>query len=408
MSTYSGSFRAYIDDWYEVSANRLRNIGLMGGVGYPLFWLIWKYYGEPYENMALRLVGSALCLFMATHKCWHRRLHRYRGLFLFIFTTYCLPFFFGYMLLKNDFSLVWIQSYLASIFILIVFANWRLMGLMYATGTGLALTVFLMTEETHNVSSIALQGKFVFVYLFLILFASYFNRLNEVIRREKDRALHLQAVHLTHEIKRPIAAITLGLVGLWKFSEDKEVFDNEVEKLKKECKDASTLFDLFKINATPRANIDKAKFEYQSINECIEKVMSNYPYLECEKEWVKWEKGEDWSFYGSGLLTRYALMNLLKNSFDSVMRKGTGSVTIRTEQEKGYNLVSVRDTGEGIPKERLSRVFDKFYTSKEVVTGTGVGLAFVEKVMKAQGGRVTCQSEPGEYAHFTLYFPELT
>ncbi len=73
-----------------------------------------------------------------------------------------------------------------------------------------------------------------------------------------------------------------------------------------------------------------------------------------------------------------------------------------------YATVTVRDTGSGMSPETLQRIFEPFYTTKEVGRGTGLGLAVVHGVMRTHMGMVDVQSTPGVGSAFTLYFPALT
>ncbi len=67
---------------------------------------------------------------------------------------------------------------------------------------------------------------------------------------------------------------------------------------------------------------------------------------------------------------------------------------ITVEGPESLACIQVHDTGEGIPKEQLGRVFDMFYTTKAVGEGTGLGLAITRRVMEEHGGTVTLDSDP--------------
>jgi signal transduction histidine kinase/ActR/RegA family two-component response regulator len=112
------------------------------------------------------------------------------------------------------------------------------------------------------------------------------------------------------------------------------------------------------------------------------------------------------------------LMNLCVNSRDAMPRGGTLTIAtgnVRVEQDSvgerlyvapgTYVVLSVRDTGTGISKEIQERIFDPFYTTKEVGKGTGLGLATVYGIVKQSGGYVWVDSEPGKGACFTIYLP---
>jgi signal transduction histidine kinase len=101
------------------------------------------------------------------------------------------------------------------------------------------------------------------------------------------------------------------------------------------------------------------------------------------------------------------LLNLFMNAIDAMPSGGklriTGLVEKPEHKLDDYLAVKVTDTGIGIKKDKLSRVFDRYYTSKE--TGTGLGLAVVERVLSAHNGTLAVESEEGQGTTFTLYFP---
>jgi len=99
--------------------------------------------------------------------------------------------------------------------------------------------------------------------------------------------------------------------------------------------------------------------------------------------------------------------NLLSNAIKYTPQGGKVMVTMGLEGE--YVKVSVSDTGVGIPKEELPRIFDKFYrirtTQTREITGTGLGLAIVKGIVEAHLGRIEVQSEPGKGSTFTVFLP---
>ncbi|MHB8138798.1 MAG: hybrid sensor histidine kinase/response regulator [Smithellaceae bacterium] len=112
------------------------------------------------------------------------------------------------------------------------------------------------------------------------------------------------------------------------------------------------------------------------------------------------------------------LMNLLSNAADAIPDMGV--VSIRTEnryldrgvngydkvKEGDYVVLTVSDTGTGIPAENLNKIFEPFYTNKSMGrSGTGLGLSIVWGTVKDHDGHIDVQSKAGEGTTFTLYFP---
>lgn len=113
------------------------------------------------------------------------------------------------------------------------------------------------------------------------------------------------------------------------------------------------------------------------------------------------------------------LMNLATNAAQA-LDKTPGRITIKlkelevgTEECKRYQelipgryvMLSVADTGHGIPKHLLKRIFDPFFTTRDVGEGSGMGLAVIHGIVISNGGVIDVASEEGEGTEFSLFFP---
>jgi len=100
------------------------------------------------------------------------------------------------------------------------------------------------------------------------------------------------------------------------------------------------------------------------------------------------------------------LTNLISNAIKFTPEKGRISVIVKHQDEQF--LISVADTGMGIPKDALCKIFDRFYRvnrpGKEI-KGTGLGLAIVNKIVQAHSGRIEVESDVGKGTTFTVYLP---
>ncbi len=96
-------------------------------------------------------------------------------------------------------------------------------------------------------------------------------------------------------------------------------------------------------------------------------------------------------------------LNILLNAAQSIT--GRGTITLRSGRVTDEVWISITDTGQGIPPERMARIFDPFYTTKAVGQGTGLGLSVSYGIVKKHGGRVDVQSQTGAGTTFTIRLP---
>ncbi len=97
------------------------------------------------------------------------------------------------------------------------------------------------------------------------------------------------------------------------------------------------------------------------------------------------------------------LMNLVNNALDAM--PAGGSLDLLTAMQEGLVCLQVRDSGAGISREDVRRIFDPFFTTKSPGKGTGLGLAICREIVKAHGGTIDVQSEPGKGSWFTVKLP---
>jgi two-component system phosphate regulon sensor histidine kinase PhoR len=106
-------------------------------------------------------------------------------------------------------------------------------------------------------------------------------------------------------------------------------------------------------------------------------------------------------------LLEQAIVNLLGNAIKFSARKG--KVLIKAEQNNSEVVVSVTDSGKGIPEKHLPRIFERFYRVDKARSreqgGTGLGLSIVKHITQVHDGRVKVQSELGKGSSFSIYLP---
>jgi signal transduction histidine kinase len=106
------------------------------------------------------------------------------------------------------------------------------------------------------------------------------------------------------------------------------------------------------------------------------------------------------------LLLHQVFLNILMNAEQSIAATGRpGRIEVTTVQSGDRVITTVRDTGGGIPEEALSRIFEPFYTTKEVGKGTGLGLAIAYGIVQEHGGQILAANHPDGGAMFTVDLP---
>ena len=106
------------------------------------------------------------------------------------------------------------------------------------------------------------------------------------------------------------------------------------------------------------------------------------------------------------------VLNLVVNAAHAIADKnkatGTpepGVITVKTRVEDGFAVISIGDTGGGIPEAIRTRIFEPFFTTKEVGRGTGQGLSIAHNVIKAHGGKLDFVTELGRGTTFSVRLP---
>ena len=119
--------------------------------------------------------------------------------------------------------------------------------------------------------------------------------------------------------------------------------------------------------------------------------------------------------WGDADLIKQVVLNILVNAQQAIV--GPGKIVLESRQELAKNPaetdvenvpmveISVKDTGCGIEQANLLRIFDPFYTSKEVGKGTGLGLSVSYGIVKAHGGIIKVESSVGVGTTFHIYLP---
>lgn len=113
---------------------------------------------------------------------------------------------------------------------------------------------------------------------------------------------------------------------------------------------------------------------------------------------------DDFTYIGDQVQISQVLVNLLSNSFDAIVGSSSPWVTLSTKIENNELLISVKDSGKGIAKEIRDKIFQPFYTTKEIGKGTGLGLSLAKTTIEQHGGKLV-YDESSANTCFIIHLP---
>jgi two-component system NtrC family sensor kinase len=257
----------------------------------------------------------------------------------------------------------------------------------------------------------------------------------KIVQQEKMASIGQLAAGVAHEINNPMGFISSNLGTLGKYLERLDGFMqaqsellemvtddgssagirekrkalkidyilDDSKDLIKESLDGAERVRTIVQNLKSFSRVDEAECKMADINECIlstinivwnelkykaslVKELEDIPPTRCHPQQIN-----------------QVIMNLLVNAAHAI--EAQGEITVRTWHENGFISVSVKDTGCGMTPEVMNRIFEPFYTTKEVGKGTGLGLSITYDIIKGHNGEICVESEPGRGTVFTVSLP---
>lgn len=99
------------------------------------------------------------------------------------------------------------------------------------------------------------------------------------------------------------------------------------------------------------------------------------------------------------------LINIYKNAFEATANKGKPIIDTAVNYAENNSIcIQIKDNGEGISQDQLSKVFIPFYTDKE--NGSGIGLSLCKQIVKLHGGKITIDSVVNQFTSINLYLQQ--
>jgi len=227
----------------------------------------------------------------------------------------------------------------------------------------------------------------------------------------KDKLKNEYVLRVTHDIKGHIAAI-LSCLEVVRSNATGPLNEVQEEFANRAYERTELLSGFIKdlLNLTRKRLKHDYEFEEFSLKDLINKVLVPIQML------MK-DKSIDFSFYidksvqtitGNPFTIEELYSNLLMNAVKYTPPQGR--IELNVKSRINHIVTEISDSGIGIPKEELSKVFDEFYRAsnvpKDIKTGSGLGLSIVKQIIEDHKGQIWVTSEPGVWTRFTFLLPK--
>ena len=211
----------------------------------------------------------------------------------------------------------------------------------------------------------------------------------------------------SHELRTPIAVI----LGYCQVALEKGRSPEQIREAVQACRRAGERMKNLTNDLLELSRIESGEISFEfascSVRDFAEEALELVEPLAAEKNITLREDLEDAKFNGNSDRLWQVLVNLLNNAIRHT--PPGNAITLKCRSEGGDLKIEVIDEGEGIPKQDLPHIFDRFYRADLSRTrqngGSGLGLSISETIVKAHGGTIQVQSEIGTGSTFTISLP---
>jgi signal transduction histidine kinase len=225
-----------------------------------------------------------------------------------------------------------------------------------------------------------------------------------LVSTDRLASLGEMAAGLAHEVNNPLTAVMGFAYLLQQNPNTPPEIKNDVDAIYREGKRAAEVIKSFLIFARGQKPQKQAVY----INDILEGVLRlRHSQMNKENIEVATNLAEDIpAVQGDVSQLQQAFLNVVLNAeyFMYKSHRG-GHLSLSSVLADGKVVVLIGDDGPGIPPEKLNRVFDPFYTTKDVGEGTGLGLSICHGIIREHGGEINVESSLGKGATFIIELP---
>ncbi|MFO1475813.1 MAG: ATP-binding protein [Verrucomicrobiota bacterium] len=232
----------------------------------------------------------------------------------------------------------------------------------------------------------------------------------QLVQSEKLASLGRMSAGIIHEINNPLNFATTGLFTLRqkaKFlpAEQQPEYNEILADVEDGVKRVKTIVSDLRMFSHP----DTERRDDVDVREVVASALRFLSNEWKDRVRIEQDLAERQTLVANKNKLIHVVVNLLQNSIDALKTKDfhgeQPTVRIEGRVEGGKSILRFRDNGPGIADKHLDKIFDPFYTTKDVGEGTGLGLSICYRIVQEYDGRISVKTEPGIFCEFTLEFP---
>jgi signal transduction histidine kinase len=230
---------------------------------------------------------------------------------------------------------------------------------------------------------------------------------NQIIQTENLAVAGRLAAGVAHEVNNPIGIIINRIECLQSEAQEKGVSDDLIKDLGTISKYAHRISKIVEdLSIFARTTYSESDFTRVDIND----VLTDVFFLVEQKirgkkiRLIKKLYPESLFVMGDSSRLEQVFINIIDNAIHAI--PGKGSITVSTRAEKKCIQTEISDSGTGIPEEHLNKIYDPFFTTKEVGKGTGLGLPISQAIVTDYNASIGVDSQINKGTTFTITFPK--
>jgi signal transduction histidine kinase len=233
----------------------------------------------------------------------------------------------------------------------------------------------------------------------------------QLVQSEKLASLGRMSAGIIHEINNPLNYASTGLFtlknkGKYLAPEQQEEYADILKDVEEGLLRVKTIVSDLRMFTHP----DTESRDQVEVSEVVASALRFLSNEWKDKVQIKQDLPEHQTIWANKNRLIHVLVNLLQNSLDALHSKQdfngeAPTIWIEGRVENGSSRLIVRDNGPGIEGQHLDKIFDPFYTTKEVGEGMGLGLSICYRIVQECDGRISVNTQPGKFCEFTLEFP---